>query len=96
MTPGGSAEFAQLDFPVADCAQCGRAVLAYVSYDRASGETLCCVHCDLPIVSAARSANGAALDEIGYALVEAGGGCGSGGCGSGACGRLARPDSERH
>jgi len=94
MTSSAAPEFADNDFPVGDCGHCGRQVLAYVAYESDGGEALCCVHCDLPITSAARSASGAELSEIGYGLVEAsGGGCGSGGCGSGQCGRMKRENA---
>lgn len=79
-------EFGDLDFRIGRCAECERDVLTYVSYGVEGGETVCCVHCDVPLVDELQSAPGAGLPDIGYGLLETQG-CGNPDCGGGQCGR---------
>ena len=86
--------FAELDFTVGWCANCGREVLVWSDYGAVDPARCRCLHCDDVVTSQIRRAKGDELAERGYSLVEAGG-CGSGGCGSGQCGRPSRANSER-
>ena len=72
---------------MADCADCGKAVLTYVALDDAGAERRICVHCDSPIADSLKWVSPGELEQAGYSFGappaegEKGGGCSSG-CGS--------------
>jgi len=72
-------------FPMADCADCAKAVLTYVALDDSGNEIRRCARCDGAIDGGIRWTSAPELEaagyEIGYRPEKAGGcGCGSGGC----------------
>jgi hypothetical protein len=73
------------DFPVADCAACGKVVLAHLWVDDAGDESHRCLHCDgaLPAV---RWVPEGELAELGYGMLAEDLGCGRPDCGRGRCG----------
>jgi hypothetical protein len=72
---------------MADCAQCGKAVLTYVSLDDEGAERRVCVHCDTPIAENLKWVSPGELEQSGYYFgpPPAEGEGEKGGCGSG-CG----------
>ena len=51
---------------MADCAQCGKAVLTYVALDDDGAERRICVHCDTPIAENLKWVSPGELEQSGY------------------------------
>jgi hypothetical protein len=80
--------FGDSQFLVGACPQCQKEVLTHIDFGPDDSEIRRCVHCDEVLeLNDLAFASGTALEEAGYALLEArlcgnGGGCSAGGCGS--------------